>query len=223
MAAGAFSAPDPAPPAWSLEQQLAALREALPAGSRLLAVSKGHPAASLRQLAALGQRSFGESRLQEAIAKQAELAAKSVEFDGFKQQAEGWKTIAAEAERWKGEHAKLTATIAEERVFVQHGITDPEVQEAVRWSYGRLPSEGRPELGDAVKSWKEKPETAPTILRPHIAPAAKEAPQPTGSRLPPSNRGAAASPAGTQGMLQPAAVLSGANDAAILAALGRKA
>jgi len=74
MAAGAFSAPDPAPPAWSLEQQLAALREALPAGSRLLAVSKGHPAASLRQLAALGQRSFGESRLQEAIAKQAELA-----------------------------------------------------------------------------------------------------------------------------------------------------
>jgi pyridoxal phosphate enzyme (YggS family) len=57
-----------------LEQQLAALREVLPAGSRLLAVSKGHPAASLRQLAALGQRSFGESRLQEAIAKQAELA-----------------------------------------------------------------------------------------------------------------------------------------------------
>ena len=74
MAAGAFSAPDPALPPWNLEQQLAALGEALPAGSRLLAVSKGHPAASLRQLVALGQRSFGESRLQEAIAKQAELA-----------------------------------------------------------------------------------------------------------------------------------------------------
>ena len=74
MAAGALSASDPAAPAWSLQQQLAALREALPAGSRLLAVSKGHPAASVRQLVALGQRSFGESRLQEAIAKQAELA-----------------------------------------------------------------------------------------------------------------------------------------------------
>ncbi len=74
MAAGALSASDPAAPAWSLQQQLAALREALPAGCRLLAVSKGHPAACVRQLVALGQRSFGESRLQEAIAKQAELA-----------------------------------------------------------------------------------------------------------------------------------------------------
>jgi len=163
-----------------------------------------------------------EARGQKIKALEAELAAKSAEFDGFKQQAEGWKAGAAEAEKWKGEHAKLAATIAEERVFVQHGITDPDVQEAVRWSYGRLPVEGRPELGEAVKAWREKPDTAPTILRPHIAPAAKEAPQPTGSRLPPSNRGAAASPAGTQGMLQPAAVLSGANDAAILAQLGRK-
>ncbi|MCX5945535.1 MAG: YggS family pyridoxal phosphate-dependent enzyme [Cyanobacteria bacterium] len=74
MAAGALSAHDPVSPPWSLEQQLAALRAALPAGTRLLAVSKGHPASSLRQLVALGQRSFGESRLQEAIAKQAELA-----------------------------------------------------------------------------------------------------------------------------------------------------
>ena len=74
MAAGAFSAPDPFPQPWNLEQQLAALRVAMPAGSRLLAVSKGHPASRIRDLVALGQRSFGESRLQEAIAKQAELA-----------------------------------------------------------------------------------------------------------------------------------------------------
>ena len=73
-AAGAGAGSDPAGPPWSLEQQFGALGEALPAGSRLLAVSKGHPAASVRQLVALGQRSFGESRLQEAIAKQAELA-----------------------------------------------------------------------------------------------------------------------------------------------------
>ena len=74
MAAGALSAPDPVSPPWSLQRQLTALGAALPAGTRLLAVSKGHPAATVRQLAALGQRSFAESRLQEAIAKQAELA-----------------------------------------------------------------------------------------------------------------------------------------------------
>ncbi|MFM7267248.1 MAG: YggS family pyridoxal phosphate-dependent enzyme, partial [Cyanobium sp.] len=48
-------------------------RELLPA-TRLLAVSKGQPADQIRRLAALGQRSFAESRLQEAIAKQEALA-----------------------------------------------------------------------------------------------------------------------------------------------------
>jgi pyridoxal phosphate enzyme (YggS family) len=46
----------------------------LPQGCRLLAVSKGQPAAAIRALAASGQRSFAESRLQEAAAKQQELA-----------------------------------------------------------------------------------------------------------------------------------------------------
>lgn len=36
-------------------------------------MSKGHPAASLRCVAKFGQRDFGESRLQEALAKQKEL------------------------------------------------------------------------------------------------------------------------------------------------------
>ena len=45
----------------------------MPSHTRLLAVSKGHPASSIRALAQAGQRSFGESRLQEATAKQQEL------------------------------------------------------------------------------------------------------------------------------------------------------
>lgn len=54
----------------TLAERLAALQAALPPTTRLLAVSKGHPAERVRQAAALGQRSFGESRLQEAVAKQ---------------------------------------------------------------------------------------------------------------------------------------------------------
>ena len=38
-------------------------------GTRLLAVSKGHPASSIRALAKEGQIDFGESRLQEALKK----------------------------------------------------------------------------------------------------------------------------------------------------------
>ena len=45
------------------------LFDRLPKGVHLLAVSKGHSAASIRCLAELGQFDFGESRLQEAIPK----------------------------------------------------------------------------------------------------------------------------------------------------------
>ncbi len=45
------------------------IKEHLPEGVNLLAVSKGHSVSSIRQLAELGQRDFGESRLQEALPK----------------------------------------------------------------------------------------------------------------------------------------------------------
>jgi len=57
-----------------LGQRLESLRRQLPPTTHLLAVSKGQPSSRLRSLVALGQRSFGESRLQEASLKQQELA-----------------------------------------------------------------------------------------------------------------------------------------------------
>lgn len=60
--------------AGSLAQRLEDLRRDLPPSCRVLAVSKGQPAAALRRAVAAGVRSFGESRLQEASAKQEELA-----------------------------------------------------------------------------------------------------------------------------------------------------
>jgi pyridoxal phosphate enzyme (YggS family) len=65
MASGA--SPDP------LLARLEALRRQLPSSTRLLAVSKGHGADAIRRAVAAGQRSFAESRLQEAIAKQQQL------------------------------------------------------------------------------------------------------------------------------------------------------
>ena len=57
-----------------LSDRWTALQAELPDSARLLAVSKGHPAAAIRELAGSGQRAFGESRLQEALPKQEQLA-----------------------------------------------------------------------------------------------------------------------------------------------------
>ncbi len=70
------AAADPGSPALGegMANALADLARRLPPSCRLLAVSKGQPAEAIRRAVAWGQRSFGESRLQEAIAKQAALA-----------------------------------------------------------------------------------------------------------------------------------------------------
>jgi pyridoxal phosphate enzyme (YggS family) len=57
-----------------LAERLAEVRSGLPDHCHLLAVSKGQSVAAIREAVALGLRSFGESRLQEAQAKQRELA-----------------------------------------------------------------------------------------------------------------------------------------------------
>ena len=49
------------------------IKDSLPIGVNLLAVSKGHRHESIRKLSAFGQLDFGESRLQEAIPKKIDL------------------------------------------------------------------------------------------------------------------------------------------------------
>ena len=49
------------------------IKDSLPLGVNLLAVSKGHHSASIRKLSDYGQLDFGESRLQEAIPKKNDL------------------------------------------------------------------------------------------------------------------------------------------------------
>ncbi len=51
-----------------------------PHSVRLLAVSKTHPASAVAELAAAGQRDFGENYIQEALDKIAELAALDLEW-----------------------------------------------------------------------------------------------------------------------------------------------
>lgn len=67
----------------ALRQQLAqweARYGRAPGSVALLAVSKGHPAAAIRAAAGVGQRLFGESYLQEAVAKIDSLADLDLEW-----------------------------------------------------------------------------------------------------------------------------------------------
>ena len=56
-----------------IARHLDTVKSTLPAGVSLVAVSKFHPAEALREAYDAGQRIFGESRVQELVAKQAVL------------------------------------------------------------------------------------------------------------------------------------------------------
>lgn len=56
-----------------IAQQLSAIRQTLPEGVRLVAVSKFHPETAILEAYQAGQRIFGESRAQELSAKAAAL------------------------------------------------------------------------------------------------------------------------------------------------------
>ncbi len=58
-----------------IAQQLSAIRQTLPEGVRLVAVSKFHPETAILEAYQAGQRIFGESRAQELSAKAAALPA----------------------------------------------------------------------------------------------------------------------------------------------------
>ncbi len=57
------------------QQRLEAVRDSLPAGVRLVAVSKFHPVAQIRECYDVGQRVFGESHEQELRQKRPDLPA----------------------------------------------------------------------------------------------------------------------------------------------------
>ena len=50
--------------------------------------------------------------------------------------------------------------------IAEHGITDPDVRDALEWSYQRAESDET--FGDWIKSLKENPENAPSFLRSHF-------------------------------------------------------
>ena len=85
----------------------------------LVAISKGHPAAAIRALAALGQRDFGENYLQEALPKLQELQDLKLTWH-FTGQLQGNKTRAvAEAFDWVHgvDRLRIARRLSDQRPF----------------------------------------------------------------------------------------------------------
>lgn len=59
----------------TVQSQIEMLRKSIPEGVQLIAVSKFHPAEMIREAYNAGQRLFGESRVQELVAKKEALPA----------------------------------------------------------------------------------------------------------------------------------------------------
>ena len=78
----------------------------------LVAISKGHPAVAIRELAALGQRDFGENYLQEALPKLQELQDLKLTWH-FTGQLQGNKTRAV------AEHFDWVHTLDRERIAIR--------------------------------------------------------------------------------------------------------
>lgn len=81
------------------------------------------------------------------------------------------------------------ATWARERVFLEVGLSDPEAREIATMLHGRLPEEGRPDLGTWLKTAKGDPTKAPKALQPYLGgppPAANPAPPAPGANPPPA-------------------------------------
>lgn len=118
-----------------LADRLAAVRERIdsacrragrPAGAaRVLAVSKLHPAASLREAAAAGQEDFGENYVQELEAKAAELAGEPIRwhFIGHLQRNKVKGVVGVAALIHAVDSERLLRRIA--RVAADRGVVQP--------------------------------------------------------------------------------------------------
>lgn len=135
-------------------------------------------------------------RFQQVVAAKNELAgqleAARAEIGTWQERAANTDTLAGQLRETQGKLQAAEGRFSTFREISSRGLTDPDVVEAVEWQYGRLPEEGRPDMGSWLDGMKADPDTAPAILRPHLfapeQPAGKPTPkQPAGRVAPPTS------------------------------------
>ncbi|BEV36620.1 YggS family pyridoxal phosphate-dependent enzyme [Synechococcus sp. M16CYN] len=126
--------------------------EELPPSVRLLAVSKGHSASTIRSVASFGQQAFGESRLQEALEKQKLLSDLNLQwhFIGHLQK----NKVRAVVKTFSVIHSVDSLSLAQRvsRIAVEEGCC-PNVLLQIKLRVD--PSKGGMERGDLISIWPE--------------------------------------------------------------------
>jgi len=122
-----------------------------------------------------GVRTVPYDRFQATVAAKNEALAKvsalEAEVQKLSEKTATVDTLAAEVAKWKGEASNAQAKYMTHReIAAALGTTEPDVIEAAEWQFGRLPAKDRPKVGDWLTGLKAKPEDAPVILRPFLAP-----------------------------------------------------
>ena len=80
--------------------------------------------------------------------------------------------LTQQVEKMKGELQTSQAKFTRYQAISKHGLTDPDIIDAIEWSYERaqskLSKKEQSPLGEWLDSLVENPENAPTVLRPHF-------------------------------------------------------
>lgn len=112
--------------------------------------------------------------IQDKISKYAKRAREAEsQVDEMNQQleqaAEKMKTVESLTEQiysLKDELTNANSKYDRHSAIAEHGISDPDVRDALEWQYQRSKSEET--FSDWIKSLKENPENAPSFLRSHF-------------------------------------------------------
>lgn len=135
------------------------------------------------------------NKAKEAVAKVAALELELGQLRESAGAAAGWQ------EKYKASDTELTALKARHAAHVdgvKAGITSTKVLEHAYGEWSSIPEKERKPFGETLQAWKEKPDEAPELLRPHFAAGSAGAGAGGGKtppKPPPANRGAGAPPA----------------------------
>ena len=124
------------------------------------------------------------------------LAALELEVEPLRKAAEAASGWQAKFKALETEHTSLKTQHQAHVEGVKAGITSPKILEHAYREWAELPEKDRKAFGETLQVWREKPDEAPELLRPHFAAGGKAD---VGGKKPPTppaaNRGAGAPPA----------------------------
>lgn len=106
-------------------------------------------------------------------------------IDSYQSELDAAKSSAGLVEKLNGQIDTLQSELSTARsqyerhsTIGQYGITDPNIRDAIEWSFERemkgRPKKDQTSLGDWLSTIKENPETAPAVLRPFFNPSVSE-------------------------------------------------